>query len=97
MSAYPNKMPFKVIVVDDASVDGSQGILKQYGNAIRLLCLEKNAGACAARNQGAALASGEYLVFLDGDDAFLPWALEVYRKDSASQAPEADVVQHEVV
>jgi glycosyltransferase involved in cell wall biosynthesis len=78
---------FEVIVVDDASVDGSQEILKQYGDAIRLLCLEKNAGACAARNQGVAMATGEYLVFLDGDDAFLPWALEVYEKVAAAKRP----------
>jgi glycosyltransferase involved in cell wall biosynthesis len=69
------KAEFEVIVVDDASVDGSQETLKQYGDAIRLLCLQENVGASAARNRGAAAATGEYLVFLDGDDAFLPWAL----------------------
>lgn len=78
---------FEVIVVDDASVDGSQQILKQYGDAIQLLCLQENAGACAARNRGAAAATGEYLVFLDGDDAFLPWALEVYDRVVQAKRP----------
>lgn len=77
----------EIIVVDDGSKDGSQEILRQYGDAIRLVCLETNQGAGAARNCGAALATGEYLVFLDGDDVFLPWALEVYRKVVQAKNP----------
>ncbi len=78
----------EIVVVDDASSDGSPEALRQYGDAIRLLCLEKNVGACAARNQGAALATGEYLVFLDGDDALLPWALQVYERVVQEKKPE---------
>jgi len=70
----------EIIVVDDASTDRSQDILRRYGHAIRLLCLETNRGACVARNCGASMATGEYLVFLDGDDASLPWALDVYKR-----------------
>jgi glycosyltransferase involved in cell wall biosynthesis len=77
----------EVIGVDDASTDGSQDILKQYSASIRLVCLEKNGGACAARNRGAALATGEYLIFLDGDDAFLPWALKVYEQIVNAKKP----------
>jgi glycosyltransferase involved in cell wall biosynthesis len=71
---------FEVIAVDDASSDGSPEALRQYEKVAKVLCLEKNLHACGARNRGAALARGEYLVFLDGDDAFLPWALEVYER-----------------
>lgn len=77
----------EVIAVDDASVDGSQEILRQYGDTIRLVCLESNQGACAARNRGAALAKGEHLVFLDGDDAFVPWALNVYERVVREKKP----------
>jgi glycosyltransferase involved in cell wall biosynthesis len=77
----------EVIGVDDASTDGSQDILKQYSESIRLVCLEKNVGACAARNRGAALATGEYLIFLDGDDAFLPWALKIYEQIVNAKKP----------
>jgi glycosyltransferase involved in cell wall biosynthesis len=79
---------FEVIVVDDASGDGSPEILRQYRDQVQLLCLDKNVGACAARNRGAAAARGEYLVFLDGDDAFLPWALEVYERIAAAKNPQ---------
>jgi glycosyltransferase involved in cell wall biosynthesis len=72
---YPDK---EVIVVDDGSNDGSRKILEEYEDAIKLKALETNEGACAARNCGASLAIGDFLIFLDGDDLLLPWALNVY-------------------
>src|ERR1039457_79441 len=77
----------EVIVVDDASTDGSQDVLKQYGDAIRLVCRETNGRVSVARNDGAALATGDYLVFLDGDDALMPWALNVYARIISSSRP----------
>jgi glycosyltransferase involved in cell wall biosynthesis len=77
----------EIIVVDDASTDGSQDVLLGYGDAIRLISLDANRGRGGARNAGASLAIGEYLVFLDGDDAFLPWALAVYDRVVQTEAP----------
>jgi len=77
----------EIIAVDDASTDGSADILKQYADKVKVDCLAVNRGACGARNRGAALASGEYLVFLDGDDAFLPWAVEVYQQIAEAKKP----------
>ena len=77
----------EIIAVDDASTDGSQGILKQYRDRVQVVCLETNQGACAARNRGASLATGDYLVFLDGDDAFLPWAVDVYARIVQAKQP----------
>lgn len=77
----------EVIAVDDASTDGSQEILKQCRDRVQVVCLETNQGACAARDRGASLATGEYLVFLDGDDAFLPWALDVYERIVEAKQP----------
>jgi glycosyltransferase involved in cell wall biosynthesis len=68
----------EVIVVDDCSNDGSDAILEKYQNAIRVIRPERNMGASRARNLGAAAAVGDYLVFLDGDDLLLPWALDMY-------------------
>jgi glycosyltransferase involved in cell wall biosynthesis len=77
----------EVIVVDDGSTDGTQEILEQYGDAIRLVCLETNQGAGAARNRGASLATGDYLIFHDGDDVFLPWTLEVFERIIQAKKP----------
>ena len=68
----------EIIVVDDASSDESRAILEEYGDAIQLIKIEQNVGACRARNLGIAMARGDFLVFVDGDDLLLPWALEVY-------------------
>ncbi|HLZ91340.1 MAG TPA: glycosyltransferase family 2 protein [Candidatus Acidoferrum sp.] len=83
--AYEDK---EIIVVDDASNDESPKILELYGNAIRLIQLKKNVGASGARNFGIEAATGDFLVFLDGDDLLLPWALDVYREIVEQQQPQ---------
>ena len=77
----------EVIVVDDGSTDGSQDILTQYENEIQLVCLSANQGVCAARNRGACLSHGDYLAFLDGDDAFVPGAFGVYERIVQTKQP----------
>ena len=69
----------EVIVVDDGSNDGSIEILQEYRDRVRLCSVAKNGGAPRARNQGALMATGDYLLFLDGDDILVPWALAVYK------------------
>src|SRR5712672_221405 len=77
----------EIIVVDDASSDGSQQILEEFGDAIRLTKLDQNVGASRARNVGTAMARGDFLVFLDGDDLLLPWALTVYNEVAEREQP----------
>lgn len=81
---HPDK---EVIVVDDGSSDRTAEILDSFGESINLAKLPDNRGAGTARNHGASLAEGQYLVFLDGDDVLMPWALDVYRQLIAACEP----------
>ena len=60
--------PVEIIVVDDASTDRTQSIIKQYGDRINYVRHEKNKGVTAARNTGASIANGEFIAYQDDDD-----------------------------
>jgi glycosyltransferase involved in cell wall biosynthesis len=70
----------EVIAVDDASPDGTLGILEDFAERIRIIRNSTNIGACASRNEGASIARGRFLVFLDGDDLLFPWSLDLYAR-----------------
>jgi glycosyltransferase involved in cell wall biosynthesis len=67
----------EVIVVDDGSSDDLVGALRSYGDRVSLIRHTNNGGAAAARNTGVAAAAGEYVAFLDSDDAWLSGKLAV--------------------
>lgn len=78
---YPD---WEWILVDDASTDGSAGVIRQAAEEldpslqkkIRLVELTENGGAAAARNRGVQEAQGRYLCYLDADDIWKPEKLE---------------------
>ncbi|MFF1817444.1 CDP-glycerol glycerophosphotransferase family protein [Kribbella sp. NPDC058245] len=81
---------FEVLGVDDADADGSGRILDEYAAAdprVRVLHLEENVGLGPARNAGLKECRGEYVLFLDADDLYLPGSLEAIarRIDDAGQ------------
>ena len=60
---------FEVIVVDDASGDGTLSVADSFaGRGVRSLGRPAQGGPGAARNSGVAAAQGELLAFLDADD-----------------------------
>ena len=64
---------FEVIVVDDASDDGTpEQVREEFGSAVKIVILEENSGVSAARNRGIAAAEGEWIALLDSDDEWLP-------------------------
>ena len=66
---------FEIIVVDDGSTDGTAAALDDLRGRI-VIHQQPNAGVARARNAAMALASGEWVAFLDADDLWLPDKLE---------------------
>ena len=66
---------FELLVVDDASTDGTLKTLAAFAGKIRVLSRPSRGGVSAARNTGIAAAQGEWLAFLDSDDLWLPGKL----------------------
>jgi len=80
----------EVIVVDDGSTDGTAARVRAYGDRVRYFH-QANAGAGTARNRGLALATGDYIAFLDDDDVWQPEKLEV-QLEIAARNPESGLV-----
>jgi GT2 family glycosyltransferase len=63
---YP-RSSYEIILVDNASTDGSVEYVRNNFPSIRLLALNKNYGFTEGNNKGAELAHGDFIVFLNND------------------------------
>jgi GT2 family glycosyltransferase len=66
----------EVIVVDNASTDGSPELVRQSYPQVRLVENRDNVGFSRANNQGIRLATGRYMLLLNSDTIVKPGALE---------------------
>ena len=88
--------PVEVLAVDDASPDGCPAILDAYAEAdprLRVAHLAANVGLGRARNEGLALARGEYVWFVDGDD-WLPAGSLTAVLEALRPRPDVLLVDH---
>lgn len=63
----------EIIIIDDASTDGSDAVAEAYAaqdSRITVIHHNESTGAGPARNDGIALAKGEYIAFMDSDDLY---------------------------
>jgi glycosyltransferase involved in cell wall biosynthesis len=90
--------PFELILVDDGSGDATREVLialqSRYApDWFQLVLLDQNVGAASARNAGWDRAKGDYVAFLDADDAWHPCKLELQYQFMQAQ-PDVAVSGH---
>jgi len=86
----------EIIFCDDSSNDNSTKLIENYqkeDGRIILIKHDKNKGTLINRNDGAYIAKGEYLFFIDGDDILVNDILnKIY---SVAKKNELDIVQYQ--
>jgi len=82
--------PLEVIVCDDGSTDGIGDVLEPFRDRITFI-RQENRGPGAAKNAAAAVASGDFIALLDGDDIYHPGRLEALGTMAAAR-PDLDVL-----
>jgi len=89
---YPD---WEAICVDDGSSDGSGSVLDQYAKTdLRIKVIhQQNSGVSSARNAALGLANGEYVLFLDADDAYVTNALSCL-KAIAEKYGQPDIIAY---
>lgn len=81
-----NWRPLHLVLVDNASTDGSLALLRRWARSRRTddfritIVEEKTPGAAAARNRGLREVDSEYMLFFDSDDEMLPGAVAGYMR-----------------
>ncbi len=82
---------FEVIVLDNASTDGSaEALAREFGDRIRLIALTDNLGFAGGNNEAAKHARGEYLLLLNPDTLVLDHAID-HLLDFARASSEAGI------
>lgn len=96
--------PMECLLVDDCGTDNSMAVAGQMISAykgpvdFKVLHHEHNRGLSAARNTGTNASTGEYVYYLDSDDAMTPDCLELMAAE-VEKHPEVEMVMgaHEII
>lgn len=90
----------ELIVVDDFSSDNTEKVVKKYTDErLHYIKLEKNSGACVARNVGIENAKGEYIAFQDSDDVWHDNKLEIqleYMKKNNAEVSFCNMMRYKI-
>lgn len=77
---YPPKVPYEIIVVDNNSGDGSAEMVREKFPQVKLLAARENLGHHKGNNWGIKESTGEYILILNTDIAFLDDSIDkMYR------------------
>lgn len=70
---------FEYIIVDDCSTDRTWQIINEYDDVrIKKIRNDENISEYANRNKALAMATGDYVIFIDGEDIMFSHAVEVF-------------------
>ena len=86
----------EVLVMDDASTDGTPKILESYCDRVRVVRQPQNRGIYGNANDGIAMARGEYIAVYHADDVYLPTIVE-REVEFLEKYPEAGAVFGKVI
>ncbi|GIV11266.1 MAG: glycosyl transferase [Fimbriimonadales bacterium] len=89
--AHPPQFEYELLVLDNASADGSVQMLEKEFPAVKLIVSEQNLGFSKGHNLAARAAQGKYLFILNPDTEVQPRALELLVQ-YAEQHPEIGVL-----
>jgi len=83
----------EVILVDDGSTDNSPAICTEYAQKDQRIKVihKQNGGQSAARNDGIAVANGDYILFVDSDDFLQPDTFTTFNK-AIQDYPDLDII-----
>lgn len=86
----PEADAYEIVCVNDGSTDGSLALLRQYQQTHANLVVldDSNHGVAVARNHGLDAAKGDYIWFVDADDAIAPGSLLRLRQTVDAQNPD---------
>lgn len=89
--------PIEHVVVDGGSTDGTIELLKRYGDVYNLRWIsEPDAGMYDAVNKGIRMASGEIVAYVNSDDLYFPWTVQVVVA-AFTEHPDVDLVYGDAV
>lgn len=97
IAAQTYKGDVECILVDDCSTDNTRDVVAQWLEGyqgkflFRKLNLSKNGGLSNARNKGMEVCHGDWILFVDSDDAITPDCLNVMTQAQKSH-PDADFI-----
>src|SRR5690606_36856125 len=78
--AHPPEGDYEVVVVDNASTDGSVAMVRDEFPSVTLLANEKNVGFAAGNNLAMEACTADMVLLLNSDTVMRPGALETLRQ-----------------